>query len=387
MEAIPPRSSKVVSVLVIIGLLVAIGVVAASSSSPPIVRRSDVPGTVVSVRSFNSNGLVHSGGGVILGRGRVLTAYHLVRGASWVICSSESGEAISATFLIYSDPRSDLAVLSSGEFPPGSKRSPAVFSSAQVGNEVSVYMAPGWPDARPVKGGRVRKALHPTGRTWTYLLAESAGRAVSGSPVLDTGGVPIGIVTKAYPGSRDGWVQVVASIPDAALEDRPGGAIRLTDETTRVFGDSPASLVRVFSLQTIGRSVQSASLLMACGEEERKFPLYSELEAYRAFEAGDWALARTHAEEAVRRGGRSWWALCILGMAMERSGDLDRAVSTLKASIQKRDELPELEHGYHFEPWATLASVYEALGKSVEAQIARTKAMEISPEMIDEDER
>ena len=149
------------------------------------------------------------GTGVIVNtRGSILTAFHVIDGATTIRVTFADGTRSSA-MVVSTDPEHDIAVVMA-DHPP-SVIVPAVLGGgAQVGDEAYAVGNPlGYVDSLTagVVSGLERSAETNTGKTLHGLIQFDAAvnPGNSGGPLLNRGGQVIGIVTALANPSRNGF--------------------------------------------------------------------------------------------------------------------------------------------------------------------------------------
>ncbi len=158
------------------------------------------------------------GSGVIVNdRGEILTALHVVRGASSIKVSFADGSDSTATVLS-TDPTHDIAVLTPAR-PPAVVVAAVLGGGVQVGDDVFAVGHPlGLVDSLTagVVSGLDRSFRGPDGRTLTGLIQFDAAvnPGNSGGPLVNQQGQVIGIVTGlANPAGDDDFVGIGFAVP------------------------------------------------------------------------------------------------------------------------------------------------------------------------------
>jgi S1-C subfamily serine protease len=182
---------------------------------------------VVESKHEGAGGTEDLGSGVIIDtRGDILTALHVVEGATQIEVSFYDGTTSTAS-IKSADPSEDIAVLTPHELPR--VVAPAVLgSSPEVGQGVFAVGDPLGLDGSLTAGvvsGLDRTFRMADGRTLTGMIQFDAAvnPGSSGGPLLNTQGQVIGIVTGlANPAGTDDFAGIGFAVPIAAAGQAAG---------------------------------------------------------------------------------------------------------------------------------------------------------------------
>lgn len=182
---------------------------------------------VIESEHLGAHGSDDLGSGVIIDtHGDILTALHVVNGASRIEVMFYDGTTSTATIKA-SDPSEDIAVLTSAHLPR--VIAPAVLGSGpEVGDEVFAVGNPLGLDGSLTAGvvsGLDRTFTLADGRTLTGMIQFDAAvnPGSSGGPLLNTQGQVIGIVTGlANPAGTDNFAGIGFAVPIATAGQAAG---------------------------------------------------------------------------------------------------------------------------------------------------------------------
>jgi S1-C subfamily serine protease len=191
------------------------------------VYRAVRPGVVLIEAQDGASGPEDLGTGIVTDtRGDILTALHVVQGASTIEVTFADGTASTAT-VTSSDPGHDIAVLTAERLPQGIE--PEVLgASAQVGDEAFVVGNPlGLGDSLSagVVSGLDRSFTLATGGVLSGMIQFDAAvnPGSSGGPLLNAKGQVIGIVTGlANPSGTDDFAGIGFAVPIATAGQAAG---------------------------------------------------------------------------------------------------------------------------------------------------------------------
>ena len=187
---------------------------AGPAASPP----ADTPDAVRSALSSVVQILVSScgedgaGSGFVAGRDRVVTAAHVVTGASRVVVLTQSGARLAARVVLY-EPAADTAVLAVA----GLAADPLRFAPAEADTGSSAWVA-GHPLGGPLRvvDASVVGTVGARGSDGeTYVLRTVVRPGNSGGPLLDAQGRVLGVVyATAADGDPEGYARTWPAVED-----------------------------------------------------------------------------------------------------------------------------------------------------------------------------
>jgi S1-C subfamily serine protease len=172
--------------------------------------RSALPSVVqILVSSCGRSG---AGSGFVAGRERVVTAAHVVEGASRVAVRTQAGAELTARVVIY-EPAADTAVLAVAGLSPD----PLRFAPAEADRGSSAWVA-GHPLGGPLKvvDASVLGTMGARGSDReTYVLRTVVRPGNSGGPLLDAQGRVLGLVfATAADGDPEGYARTWPAVED-----------------------------------------------------------------------------------------------------------------------------------------------------------------------------
>jgi S1-C subfamily serine protease len=153
-----------------------------------------------------------AGSGFIIGRERVVTAAHVVEGASRVAIRTQSGAQLAARVVLY-EPAADTAVLAVA----GLSADPLRFAPTEADTGSSAWVA-GHPLGGPLKvvDASVLGTVGARGSDGeTYVLRTVVRPGNSGGPLLDAQGRVLGVVfATAADGDPEGYARTWPAVED-----------------------------------------------------------------------------------------------------------------------------------------------------------------------------
>jgi S1-C subfamily serine protease len=184
------------------------------ASPPPATTPAGVRSALGSVVQIlvSSCGRDGAGSGFVAGRERVVTAAHVVEGASRVAVLTEAGDRLAARVVLY-EPAADTAVLAVA----GLSAAPLRSAPAEADNGASAWVA-GHPLGGPLKvvGASVLGTVGAAGSNReSYVLRTVVRPGNSGGPLLDAQGRVLGIVfATAANGEPEGYARTWPAVED-----------------------------------------------------------------------------------------------------------------------------------------------------------------------------
>jgi S1-C subfamily serine protease len=184
------------------------------ATPPPAATPDGVRSALTSVVQIlvSSCGQDGAGSGFVAGRERVVTAAHVVEGASRVAVRTQSGAQLAARVVLY-EPAADTAVLAVAGLPAD----PLRFAPAEADTGSSAWVA-GHPRGGPLKvvDASVIGTVGATGSDGeTYVLRTVVRPGNSGGPLLDAQGRVLGVVfATAADGDPEGYARTWPAVED-----------------------------------------------------------------------------------------------------------------------------------------------------------------------------
>lgn len=191
--------------------------------------------SVVTLHALNDDrDIIGQGTGFFLEGTGVVTCLHVVEGAAEVIGTLESGERLTFTEVVGADPGTDLAVLPA----PGRSSTPTLSrgaSPAEVGMAVVVIGTPLGLDLTVSNG--IVSATRKLDEGVLLQITAPISPGSSGSPVLDSDGRVLGIVTAQVPdGQNLNFATAVSSLDSLGVHTPTefSGLPSTADSTTSI---------------------------------------------------------------------------------------------------------------------------------------------------------